>query len=56
MKFSEIFLVKPTRFQEHHRQRVAERQHHCRARCRRQIQGTSFLFDIYIETDMRVLR
>ena len=56
MKFSEIFLVKAARLQEHHRQCVAQRQHHCRARRRRQVQRTGFLFDVYIETNMRVLR
>ena len=56
MKFSEVFLVKATRLQEHHRQRVAQSQHHCRARRRCEVQRTSFLFDIHIETDVRVLR
>jgi hypothetical protein len=56
MKLGEIFLVKPARLQEHHRQRVAQCQHHRRARRRRQIQRTRFLFDVYIETNMRVLR
>ena len=37
MKFGEIFLIKAARLQEHHGQRVAQRQHHCRARRRRQV-------------------
>ena len=56
MKFGEIFLVKPARFQQHHGKRIAQRQHHGRARSRREIQRTSFLFDVYIKKNMRVLR
>ena len=54
----ELLRILPAiaRFQKHHRQRVAQRQHHCRARRRRKVQRTSFLFDVYVKTDMRVLR
>jgi hypothetical protein len=55
VKFGEIFLLKSARFQQHHRQRVTQRQHHRRAGGRRQVQGTCFLFNVHIEKDVRVL-
>ena len=55
MKLCEIFLIKTARLEQHHRQRVAQCQHHRCARRRRQIQWTCFLFDIYIEKQMRIL-
>ena len=56
MKLRKIFLVETARFQQHHRQRIAEREHHCCARRRSEVQRASFLFDVYVEKQMRVLR
>ena len=56
MKFREVFLVKPTRFQQDHGKSVTQRQHHGRARSGREIQRTRFLFDINVQEQMRVLR
>jgi hypothetical protein len=55
MKLCEIFLVKPARFEQHHGQRVTQRQHHSRARSRGEVQRTCFLFDVYVEKQMHVL-
>src|ERR1700719_4405766 len=53
MKFREILLVKSARLQQYHGQRVAQGEHDCRARGRRQIERTSFLLDVDIEKEMR---
>ena len=56
MELRKILLVEAARFQQHHRQGVAEREHHCGARCRRKVQRTRFLLNVDIEKQMRVLR
>ena len=55
MKFGEILLLKSARLEQHHRQRVAQREHDGRARGRRQIQRTRFLFDVHVEKDVAIL-
>ena len=54
MKFGEIFLLKSARFEQHHRERVTQRQHNRRAGSRRKVQRTRFLFDVHVEKDVRV--
>ena len=55
MKLSEILFLKSARFEQHHGERVAERQHDGRAGSRRKIQRTGFLFDVCVEHDVRLL-
>ena len=55
MKLGETFLVKAARLQQDHCQRIAQCHHHRRARSGGEIQRTSFLFDIDIEKEVRVL-
>ena len=56
MEAGEIFLLEAARFEQDHRERVAEREHDGGARGGREIQRTSFLLDIDVENDVRVLR
>src|ERR1700738_377883 len=56
MKLGEVLLVKTTRLEQHHGERVTQSEHYRRARSRRQIQRTGFLLDVYIEKDMGVFR
>src|SRR5438552_16309302 len=56
MKFCKILLIKTARLEQHHGQRVAQREHDCRTRGRREIERTCFLFDVHIEKNRRVLR
>ncbi len=56
MKFCEILFIKSARLEQHHGQRVAQREHDRRARCRREIERTRFLLDVHIEKNMRVFR
>ena len=56
MKLGEIFLVKSARLEQHHCERVTQRQHHGRAGSGREIKRTRLLLDINIEKHMRVLR
>ena len=55
MKLGEIFLVKSARLEQHHGERVPQRQHHGCARSRREVKRTCFLLDVDIEKHMRVL-
>ncbi len=54
MEAGEIFFLKAARFEEHHRKRVTEGEHDGRARSRREIKRTSFLFDVHVENDVRI--
>src|SRR5262249_16288003 len=49
MKLGEILFLETARFEQHHRERVAEREHDRRARSGSKVQRTCFLLNVHIE-------